>query len=260
MPELGLMIVQNQASLDDFETRAADLETILSSHDVSGIDLVILPELFCSGYNVGPLIHERAEPQNGPIFARMSEIAKQFGVAIHYGYAENADNTLYNSAQLVAQDGKSLCHYRKQFIPPGVEDGVFTPHQGDCLVTFKGVRIATLICYDAEFPENMRRVATQGAELVVVPTALSAQWCIVSDHLIATRSFENGVFVAYANQAGRESELDYYGGSCLTDPWGRDLARAGKTQTVLRARIDTQQVVDAQRRLPYVKVAKSIDR
>lgn len=259
MPELGLMIIQNQASLDEFETRAADLESSLTSHDLSGVDLVILPELFCSGYNVGPLIHERAEPQNGPIFARISEIAKQFGVAIHYGYAEKEDDILYNSAQLVTQDGKSLCNYRKQFIPPGVEEGVFTPHQGDCIVTFKSVRIATLICYDAEFPENMRRVATKGADLVIVPTALSAQWGIVSDHLIATRSFENGVFVAYANQAGREGELDYYGGSCFTDPWGRDLDRAAHTQTVLNARIDTQQVRNAQSRLPYVSVAKSID-
>jgi len=58
--------------------------------------------------------------------------------------------------------------------------------------------IATLICYDAEFPENFRQMTTNGADLVVVPTALGAQWGIVSEKVMPTRAFENSAYVIYA--------------------------------------------------------------
>ena len=66
-----------------------------------------------------------------------------------------------------------------------------------------------LICYDVEFPENVRRLAQAGAQAVLVPTALPA-----SDHadfiarkMIPVRAFENQLFVAYVNHCGADDAL-----------------------------------------------------
>ena len=114
-------------------------------------------------------------------------------------------------------------------------------------------RIATLICYDAEFPENFRAAACAGADLVLVPTALSAEWGVVAEKLIPTRAFENGVFVCYANHCGEENGLHYHGGSCIVSPNGQDLTRAGADETCLHARLELSEVRAAQARLPYLR-------
>jgi len=64
-----------------------------------------------------------------------------------------------------------------------------------------------LICYDAEFPETFRNVASQEVQLVLVPTALSAQGGSVALQVIPTRAFENGIFVAYANHSESECNI-----------------------------------------------------
>ena len=87
------------------------------------------------------------------------------------------------------------------------------------------LRIALLICYEIEFPEAARNAALNGADLILAPTALGAQWGVVAHKLVPTRAFENGIFIAYANHAGREGEIEYLGESCIVDPMGNDLAR-----------------------------------
>jgi predicted amidohydrolase len=96
-------------------------------------------------------------------------------------------------------------------------------------------------------------MALAGAQLVIVPTALASQWGVVSEKLIPTRAFENGVWVAYANHAGQENGLSYYGGSCIVTPEGIDAARADSTECVIQAKLDLDSVLAAQERLPYLQ-------
>ena len=258
MPDLGLMLVQNQASLADFSERVDRLDQMLSQQNLEAIDIVILPELFCSGYNIGSAIYDCAAERTGKFYKTMNELAHRYQIAIHYGYPELCNGTLYNSAQMIDPSGEIILNYRKRLIPPGIEEGVFSKGKHDSIVTFKGVKIATLICYDAEFPENVRRVAVNGAELILVPTALSAQWGVVAEKVVPSRAFENGVYVAYANQTGAENDMVYYGGSCIVNPQGVDLARLETQEGVITATISTEVVKRAQARLPYCSVSQRI--
>jgi predicted amidohydrolase len=121
------------------------------------------------------------------------------------------------------------------------------------MFTLCGVKIATLICYDAEFPETVRHVAGLGAQLVVVPTALGAQWRWVAERMIPTRAYENGVYLAYANSAGSENGLSYLGASVIVGPDGVEDARAGSAPCIFEAEIDLDRVQAAQNRLPYLR-------
>ncbi len=84
-----------------------------------------------------------------------------------------------------------------------------------------------LICYDVEFPENVRRLALAGAEAVLVPTALPAGWSgtFITDHMIQTRAFENQVFVAYINHCGSDPMFSFAGLSRIASPDGQVLAK-----------------------------------
>ena len=258
MPDLGLMLVQNQASLADFSERINWLDQTLSQQNLEAIDIVTLPELFCSGYNIDPAIYDCAAERTGKFYNTMTELAHRYQIAIHYGYPELSNGTLYNSAQMIDPSGEIILNYRKRLIPPGIEEGVFSKGNHDSIVTFKGVKIATLICYDAEFPENVRRVAVNGAELILVPTALSAQWGVVAEKVVPSRAFENGVYLCYANQSGSENDMLYYGGSCIVDPQGIDLARLGTEEGIITATISTEVVKRSQARLPYCSVSRKI--
>lgn len=104
-----------------------------------------------------------------------------------------------------------------------------------------GLKFGILICYDVEFPENVRRLARAGVDVVLVPTALPA-----SDHdafiarkLVPVRAFENQVFLAYADHCGADERFAYAGLSVIVAPDGTLLAEAGETgEALLVAEID----------------------
>lgn len=143
-------------------------------------------------------------------------------------------------------------HHRKLLLPPGFETTLF--EQGDACSVFGlgGFLLSILICYDIEFPENARQAATAGADVIIVPTTLGAQWGVVSEKLVPTRAFENGVYNVYANHSGHENNMAYYCGSCIVAPNGQDLVRANSEYQVLTARLTKDKVVAAQKRLPYL--------
>jgi len=177
----------------------------------------------------------------------------RFGLAILYGYSERHGDRLFNSAQCIDWSGDIIGHHRKLLLPPGFEGAHFTPGRSFLPFQYCGFQVAILICYDAEFPENMRHATLSGADLVVVPTALGAQWGVVAERVIPARAFENGVFLCYANYCGTENGFDYYGGSCIVGPDGKDLARAGKDAGCVCATLQKAAVVRARTRLPYLE-------
>ncbi|WP_272007646.1 carbon-nitrogen hydrolase family protein [Roseovarius sp. ZX-A-9] len=248
-----LGVAQSPADLAGPRARMDWLAGVLRDTQGQGIDLLLLPELFLTGYNVGDRIYDWAEPSDGPCAQEIAGMAREFGLAIHYGYAERADGVIYGAAQCFGPDGTRLGGHRKLILPPGFERDHFEPGQGCSVFEYRGIKIGTLICYDAEFPETARHVATMGAELILVPTALGAQWGWVSRTLIPARGFENGVFLAYANQAGTENGMEYLGLSFIAAPNGEELARAGADPEILVADLEIALVGKAQARLPYLK-------
>ena len=170
-----------------------------------------------------------------------------------FGYPEQHDGALYNSAACVDAKGQLIANHRKLMLPPGFESNYFAAGSQSTTFDLHGFKVAMLICYDAEYPEAVRQMALVGAHLVLVPTALASNWGVVSEKLMPTRAFENGVWVVYANHAGQENELAYYGGSCIVSPEGNDAARAGSSECVIQAQLDKNSVLAAQKRLPYLQ-------
>jgi predicted amidohydrolase len=206
-----------------------------------GAGLLIAPEMFLTGYNIGAAAVARcAEPADGPSARRAAEIARDSGIALLYGYPERgADGAIHNAARLIGRDGRFLLNHRKTHLFGELDRGLFTPG-GDTfdVAELDGLRIGVLICYEVEFPELVRRHALAGVDAVLVPTALMKPYEIVTNCVVPARAFENQIFVAYANRVGMEGELAYCGLSCLAGPDGTVLVRGGEGEELLTAEMD----------------------
>lgn len=236
---LRLAIQQTAGVPEAVESNLAALRTTASRAAGRGADLLVLPELWLTGYNIGERVHELAQVRDGPAAAAVADIARDAGIAIAYGYPERANGNVYIAAQLIDAGGTPLAGFRKAHLFGPTEKRLFTP--GDLpltVVPLGDVRLGLLICYDVEFPEAVRTLCLHGADLIVVPTALMHPYALAATHLIPTRAYENQAFVAYANRCGREGELRYVGASCICGPDGADLARAGRDEAMILADID----------------------
>ena len=261
MSSLEVVVAQSPAKLEGPESRFEWLAQSLSLDVMQGVDLLLLPELFLTGYNIGKNVVAWSERRDGYYAKQIAGLCEKHDIAIHYGYSERDSGNpnepkeadIYNSAHCISRNGERLGGHRKLLLPPGFEGDHFSG--GNSFETFilNGFKVGTLICYDAEFPENFRHLALQGVDLMLVPTALSSSWGVVAHNVIPTRAFENGVFVCYANQSGNEHGLEYLGASCIVGPDGTELQRAGVGSEFLRATLTQAQVTTAQQRLPYLQ-------
>jgi 5-aminopentanamidase len=206
-----------------------------------GARLMICPEMFLSGYNIGAeQATQLAEPADGPALARVAGLASARGIALLVGYPERGeDGAIYNAVRLIGRDGRNLANYRKCHLFGDLDRRMFRAGASPpAVVELDGIRVGLLICYDVEFPESVRLLTLAGAELVAVPTALMDPFEAVARILVPARALENGVFLAYANRCGREGDLHYCGLSCVVGPDGADLARAGRGEQLLVADLD----------------------
>src|SRR5205807_2141240 len=108
------------------------------------------------------------------------------------------------------------------------------------------------VCYDLRFPELYRRLVRAGAEVLLVPSAFTfptgaAHWEV----LCRARAIENQCYVIAADQTGTSPNgVPDYGDSCIIDPWGRVLARAGDGDGIVTATIDLGYLARVRRDMP----------
>ena len=236
--------------------RLERLDKMLSAHR-GELDLVICPELFLSGYNVGDKIRKLAEPHGGVFAQAAAALARRRRTALLYGYPEKADDVVYNGAICIDRDGRTIAHHRKLRLPNAYEKSYFATGDAYTLFELNGWKIAILVCYDVEFPEAVRGCAARGAQLVAAPTALKKEWAFVARSMIPTRAFENGLFVAYANYCGKEGSFEYLGESCFAGPQGRVIA-GGSTEALVTAELDPLEIKSARQTLTYLDDCKEL--
>jgi predicted amidohydrolase len=183
-------------------------------------NLIVLPELFNTGYN----FRNRREVASvaeaipeGATTKVLLEFSKCNGNMLVAGIAESKGPNLYNSA-LIVKNGKYLGTYRKvhlfynekKFFKPGDEFKVFG-------------RVGVMVCFDWYFPESARTLMLKGAQVIAHPSNLVLPNC---PDAMKTRALENRVYIVTADRVGEERGLRYIGQSEIVDPQGRIIYRA----------------------------------
>ncbi|PWW03394.1 putative amidohydrolase [Hoeflea marina] len=252
---IRIAALQMQTAGADTEANLERIEQAAREAAQSRATLLITPELGVTSYGGGKDILDLAEAVDGPLVARLTDIARRTGVAIVAGFAEKADGAVYNAA--VYTDGKGTPSvYRKSHLYGDYERDLFSPERpSTCLFVHAGMTLGMLICYDVEFPENVRRLALAGAEMILVPTAtpMGASGSFIAEKMIPVRAFENQVFIAYINNCGHDDRFVYAGQSIIAAPDGGALAQAGLTEMQLVAEINPPAYARSRRENSYLE-------
>ncbi|MFW6169947.1 MAG: carbon-nitrogen hydrolase [Planctomycetota bacterium] len=245
-----LALVQMSCSKDK-QTNVEKAVSYIAAAAREGAHIVCLQELFASRY---PCRHQDyqqfalAETIPGVTSKRLQEAAAEYHVVVVGSLFERrAAGLHHNAAAVFDAGGADLGIYRKMHIPHDpfyCEKFYFAP--GDLGFRTFATRFGRLgvgICWDQWFPESARIMALQGAEILIYPTAIGwlseeketmgeSQWnaweTIMRSHAIA-----NGLFVAAVNRVGREGELEFWGSSFVTDPYGTVTKRGSRDQEEL---------------------------
>lgn len=238
---MRIAALQMHAIAGDGEANMERIAAAAADAAAGGARLLIVPELAVTGYGAGQAAFENlASPATGAVAERLSTIARQNRIAIVAGFVEQEGTLIYNSALFTDGIGTNAV-YRKSHLYGDYERDVFKPGvPNSVMVELGGLRLGMLICYDVEFPENVRRLALAGADLVVVPTALpkGSSGTFIANHMIQVRAFENQVFVAYINHCGADDNFTYAGLSRIAAPDGKLLAEASaEGETLLFAEV-----------------------
>lgn len=238
----------------DVPANLAALTAVSRAAAAAGAELLLCPECWLCGYNIGAAVEQLAEEHSGASARRIAQIAQRDRLAIAYGYAErdSASGRFYNAVQVIGPAGATLSHYRKAHLFGAAERAAYCA--GECFEApfeFGGFKIGLLICYDIEYPEAARSLALLGAELILVPTALSLEYAAVPDYIVPARAVENQLYVAYCNHAGEENGLRFLGESCLVGADGRALARAGVEEALIVSDLDAGTLARAAGVYPY---------
>jgi beta-ureidopropionase len=183
-------------------------------------DLLVLPELFNTGYNFRTKqeVAKVAEPiPRGPTTEALREFSRSRDTAVVAGIAEHKGQSFYNSA-VVVKEGRHVGTYRKVHLFYDEKKFFRAGHE---FMVFGGIGV--MICFDWFFPESARTLMLKGAEVIAHPSNLVLPHCPES---MKTRALENHVYIVTADRVGVERGLRFIGESQIINPNGRVIYRA----------------------------------
>lgn len=239
-----------------WENKTANFDRVrrlLEGHPPSPGSLVVLPEMFATGFSTRTEITRQGHPAECEGF--LSELAREFRTTVIGGVVGNRPTgNCCNDAVAFDPLGNPLCRYTK--IHPFSGGGELAVHErGQQVVTFEwgGFTVCPLICYDLRFPELFRTGLRDGATLFVV----MASWPVMRDRhwqiLLQARAIENQAYVVGVNRCGKDPHFYHSGRSCVVDPHGVVIADAGEGERVFKAPIDPIEVANWRRDFPAVR-------
>ncbi len=205
------------------------VETALRARDELEAHLVVFPELSVCGYPPEDLLFHKGlrEAVGGALETIRRDIR---GIAVLLGYPEYADDGLFNACS-VYEDGKLLCHYRKQVLPNYSvfdEKRYFVEGRKPAVFRFRDLRIGLNICEDVWQAGPLAASRSAGAEVVIAvngsPYDMASQ--PNRELIVAERIRENALPVLYVNTVGGQDELVFDGGSFAMDATGELCHRA----------------------------------
>ncbi len=212
-----------------FGKKDENIDTVLAKINQLDADLVVLPELFSTGYQFTSKEETLALAEivpDGQTTRVLINLSKKKNLYIVAGISERQNGRCYNSAVLVGPKGFIGCYrklhlfyHEKQWFEPGnIELNVYD---------IGLARIGIMICFDWFFPEVTRYLAVKGADIICHPANLVLPYC---PQAMITRCIENRVFAITANRIGTEKRseetLTFIGTSQIVGTKGEVLSRA----------------------------------
>ena len=214
------------------------------------VDLIVLPEMFSSGFTMNP--KAVAETMNDETIAWLQHLAKAKDCAITGSLVIEENGKYYNRLVFVYPNGELKTYDKRHLFTLAGEDKVYTAGKEKLIIEYKGFRICPLICYDLRFPVFARNVEDYDVLLYVAnwPKPRINAW----DILLKARAVENMSYAIGVNRIGMdENELEYVGHSQAVDFLGNYLLEAQETDGVFIVELDKEKLLETKNKLAFLE-------
>jgi N-carbamoylputrescine amidase len=249
----------------DIEANRAEAKRLIAEAAAAGAELIVLPEMSILEFFPRLPHHyeyfDLAEPIPGPTSDWFSSVAREHGVHIVYNhYEQSPEHLFFDTSVVVHREGRLVGRQRMMHIAeePGYNEKFYYTPGWDTYRVFElgGWHFGIAICYDRHFPEVFRSFILQGAELVLVPTAVAASepFADVFEAELRAAAVTHGVYIAVANRSGSEPPLEFLGQSMIVDPQsGLAAAVDDRPNQVCTAEIEKAAVTKARTLFPFLR-------
>jgi omega-amidase len=233
------------------------VRALLDQKKLAGGSLVVLPEMFATGFSMDAAAI--AEQDDEPTADFLRELAREKNVFVLAGLVRSASRSRkLNEAVCIDPSGRRIARYSKlHLFSPGGESRHYAPGAKVTLFPWSELKVAAFICYDLRFPEIFRMAVQRGAGLLVVianwPAKRHAHWTA----LLRARAIENLAYILGVNRCGKDPQHEYLGGSVIINPWGETVAEAGADETILSARLDLKAMNRLRLDFPVLRDART---
>jgi omega-amidase len=253
---MNIAAIQLDSVWEDPRANFSRVERLLEAGPPQAGSLIVLPEMFSTGFSLDLSKTMQGEARETEEFLRtlaMRHRSTVMGGVINPGM----DGRGRNESVTFAADGTLLARYVKQRPFSGAGESEVHEAGSDALVFRLGdFTVAPFICYDLRFPELFREATRRGADLFVAiaawPVTRIEHWIT----LLKARAIENLAFVVGVNRTGREPRFDYCGRSIVVNPHGEVIADAGAGETILSASISHAEVAAWRAEFPALRDAR----
>jgi len=208
-------------------------------------DLLILPEIWATGFFCFDRYQSEAEPVDGALVQTFKAKAAGLGCHILMGsFIEKNQNGLFNTCLLLDPSGSVIAKYSKihLFGFESQERDMLTPGKGVTVADTPWGKAGLATCYDLRFPEQFRKMIDLGAQFFLIvsawPLVRLEAWTLFN----RARAHENLSFLISCNCAGTDAGSAYAGNSMIIDPLGQVLAQGDEKEDIITAEIDLDQV------------------
>jgi len=236
--------VQTDVSFANIDDNIRRVSQWLAQASESGAKLAVFPECMLSGYayESRELALPHAITINDSRFETLAQLAAKFEIHFSLGFLEKTETQLFNASALIGPSGL-IGHYRKTHLPYlGIDRFVDRGNLGYPIYRAGEAKVGLAICYDSSFPEPMRVLALNGADIIALgtnwPNGASRTAVVVPP----ARSMENHLFFVAANRVGEENGFGFCGCSSICGPDGVVLASTDSDkELILYAEVDLEQ-------------------
>lgn len=244
LAQMNVILGEPEANLDTVRLMAAEAAR-------RGSQMLVLPELWSTGYDLENAAEYATELHEG-IFAEVREMATHHQLYILGSCLSLLGEGQYgNTAVLCNPQGENMAEYSKiHLFRLMQEEQYLTAGDHLTLVESEWGKLGLAICYDLRFPEMFRRYALDGAKLVFLPSEWPHPRLAHWQTLLRARAIENQLYMVACNRVGRSKETDFFGHSCIVDPWGQPLIEAGEAEMLVTCEIDLGRVDEVRRKIP----------
>ena len=213
------------------------------------IDLIVLPEMFTSGFTMNP--KAVAETMKGETISWLKNIAKDKDAAITGSLVIEENGNYYNRLVFVFPDGEIQHYDKRHLFTLAGEDKVYTAGNEKLIIEYKGFKICLLICYDLRFPVFSRNVEEYDVLIYVAnwPKPRTNAW----DILLKARAVENMCYVIGVNRVGFDTNNhEYVGHSQVVNYLGNHEINCGETEGIYVTLIDKEILHETRKKLAFL--------